>query len=173
MINPSFIWILNDLVNKYFQDEHTFYVLAVSPCDQILWSQNKLNFENISSSLTMDINWIFSSHSDAWKSKLNPCAPSWEPPPLGWVKFNFDATITPITSFLSTICHYSNGSLLLVKSKWDLFAEAKMAVLVVSTAANLDLIHAIFESDAKTIIDLIKSPSSTPLQDIMAVIVDI
>lgn len=42
MINPSFIWILNDLVNKYFQDEHTFYVLAVSPCDQILWSQNKL-----------------------------------------------------------------------------------------------------------------------------------
>lgn len=121
----------------------------------------------------MDINWIFSSHSDAWKSKLNPCAPSWEPPPLGWVKFNFDATITPITSFLSTICHYSNGSLLLVKSKCDLFAEAKMAVLVVSTAANLDLIHAIFESDAKTIIDLIKSPSSTPLQDIMAVIADI
>lgn len=48
-----------------------------------------------------------------------------------------------------------------------------MAVLVVSTVANFDLIHAIFESDAKTIIDLIKSPSSTPLQDIMAVIADI
>jgi len=43
------------LVNKYFQDKHTFYLLVVITCDRILWSRNKLNFENISSSLAMDI----------------------------------------------------------------------------------------------------------------------
>uniref|UniRef100_A0A7N2N6R9 Uncharacterized protein n=1 Tax=Quercus lobata TaxID=97700 RepID=A0A7N2N6R9_QUELO len=48
----------------------------------------------------MDINQAFTSHLDAWKSKLNPHAPTWEPPPLGWVKFNFDAAIASTTSSL-------------------------------------------------------------------------
>ena len=45
----------------------------------------------------MEINQAFTSHLDAWKSKLNPHAPTWEPPPSGWVKFNFDAAIAPTT----------------------------------------------------------------------------
>ena len=127
--------------------------------------------------IVVDINRTFSTHSYAWKLKLQPTTSSWEPP-LGWVKFNFDAAITPSASFPSIVCRDSNGHIILVFTAKESVsspaqAEAKAALLAVSSTTNLQLPSVIFKGDAKIVIDSIKAPSSTPFWDVRSIISDI
>ena len=168
-------------LNLNNEDAHAFSLLAAIACDRIWWSCNKLVFEGSSSNpidITSDINRTFISHSVAWKAKLASPSSPWVPPPPGWVKFNFDVAITPSASFLAIVGRDSSGHIISVSisrecSSSSAWAEAKAALLAVSSASSRGFSSVIFEGDAKLVIDSINCPSSTPSWSFRAFISDI
>ncbi|XP_075635372.1 uncharacterized protein LOC142607649 [Castanea sativa] len=176
ILNPSTHLGLNP------QDAHAFTLLAAIACDRIWWSRNKLVFDSSPPAspidVTADINRSFSAYSNAWKLKMQPTISAWEPPPPGWVKFNFDVAITLSASFPSAIFRDSNRHFISIFTAKEsisslAWAKAKAALLAVSSAANLQLPSIIFEGDAKIVIDSIKAPSSTPFWDLRLIISNI
>ncbi|KAF3953185.1 hypothetical protein CMV_021349 [Castanea mollissima] len=127
-------------------DAHTFTLLAAITCDRIWWSHNKLVFDSSPPAslidIVADINRSFSVHSNAWKLKMQPTIFAWEPPPPGWVKFNFDVVITPSASSPSVVCRDSNGHIISVFTAKEsvsspAWVKAKATFLVVPSATNL------------------------------------
>ena len=148
ILNPSTHLDLNP------QDAYTFTLLAAITYDRIWWSRNKLVFDSSPPTspidIAVDINKTFFAYSNAWKLKLQPTTSSWEPPPPpGQVKFNFDAAITVSASFPFAVCHDSNGqiiSIFIAKEPVSspAWAEAKVVLLALSSAANLELPFVVF-----------------------------
>ena len=113
IIDPSPHLSLNN------EEAHAFSRLAAIACDRIWWNCNKLVFEGSPSNpidITFGINRAFISHSAAWKAKLAPPFTPWVPPPLGWVKLNFDVVITPSTSFLAIVGRDSSGHVISIST---------------------------------------------------------
>ena len=90
---------------------------------------------------------------------------SMAPPPTGWIKFNFDATIIPNATFISVVGHDPNVMIISVctakePSQSSIWGEAKAALLAMSTTINLGYKFVIFEGDAKVVIESIVCSSS-------------
>nr|XP_023875554.1 uncharacterized protein LOC111988030 [Quercus suber] len=159
----------------------SFSLLAAITCDCIWWSRNKLIFEDLSNPpnwLAADINKSFKSHFEAWLSIYPSTASQWQPPPTGWIKFNFDAAIQPNATFISIVGHDPNGMIISVcttkePSQSLVWGEAKAALLAISTTINLGYKFVIFEGNAKVVIDSIVCSSSDPPWEISSIISDI
>ena len=76
--------------------------------------------------LSIQINKVFIQHKQAWQLILGEKenSPSWKPPPLGWIKCNFDATVKPDKVVLVVVCRNSNGSLVVAQSQEECPGES-------------------------------------------------
>ena len=129
--------------------------------------------------LSIQINKVFIQHKQAWQSifgeKEN--SPSWKPPPLGWIKCNFDAAVKPDKVVLTMVCRDSNGSIIAAQSQEEclgesLWAESKVALLATSLACKEGFARVVLEGDAQSVIKAIINPSTTPHWSINAIIED-
>ena len=137
--------------------EFTLFVVVL--CDQIWKNRNQTMWGNQlvdSSKLSIQINNVFIQHKQAWQSILGEKenSPSWKPPPLEWIKCNFDAALKPDKVVLAVVCRDSNGSIVVAQSVW----LVKKVVL---------------EGNAQSMIKAIPNPSTTPYWSINAIIEDI
>nr|XP_023888299.1 uncharacterized protein LOC112000408 [Quercus suber] len=161
--------------------EFTLFVAVL--CDQIWKNRNQTVWGNQpidSIKLSLQINKVFIQHKQAWQSilgeKENP--PSWKPPPLGWIKCNFDAVVKLDKVVLVVVCRDSNGSIVAVESQEEcpgepLWAESKAALLAATLARREGFARVVLEGDAQSVIKAILKPSTTPHWSIKAIIEDI
>jgi hypothetical protein len=77
-------------------DQHKFQIFAAVACD-ILWFYRNKAFHNGTSFdtrfVSMHINKISLEHFQAWHSSFQILKEKWNPPPLNWIKINFDTDI--------------------------------------------------------------------------------
>ena len=100
------------------------------------------------------------------------------PPPHDWIKFNFDAIITPHASFISVVGRDPNVQIISVYTAKDppqspAWGEAKAILLAISTTLNLGCKFVIYKSDAKIVIDSITCSLADPPWEILSIITDI
>ena len=90
-----------------------FTLFAAVLCDQIwrnrnqtVWGSQPVDLIKLS----IQINKVFIQHKQAWQSIVGEKenSPSWKPPPLGWIKCNFDAAVKPNKVVLAMVCKDSN-----------------------------------------------------------------
>ena len=138
--------IINPLEKLKIQGKEAreFSLFAAVHCDQVWKNRNQTVWGNQpvdSIKLSIQINKVFIQHKQAWQSILGEKenSPSWKPPPLGWIKCNFDAAVKPDKVVLAVVCGDSNGSIVAAESQEEcpgepLWAESKAALLAASLA---------------------------------------
>ena len=119
-------------------------------------------------------------HKQAWQSILEEKenSPLWKPPPLGWIKCNFDAAVKPNKVVLAVVCRDSNRSIVAAHSEEEcpgepLWVESKATLIVASLAYKEGFARVVIEGDAQFVIKAIINPSTTPYWSINTIIEDI
>ena len=123
IINPR------EMLKIQGKEAKEFTLFAVVLCDQIWKNRNQTMWGNQlvdSSKLSIQINKVFIQHKQAWQSILGEKenSPSWKPPPLGWIKCNFDAALKPDKVVLAVVCKDSNGSIVVAQSQEEYPSES-------------------------------------------------
>ena len=121
-----------------------FSLFAAVLCDQIWMNRNKAVWGNQSVDsvkLFNQVNKVFIQHKQAWQLNLEKKENSspWKPPPLGWIKCNFDAALKPDKVVLAVVCRDSSGSIIAAQTQEEcpgepIWAESKAALLVARLA---------------------------------------
>lgn len=96
-------------------------------------------------------------------------------PPLGWIKYSFDATVKPDKVVLAVVCRDSNGSIIVAQTQEEcpsepLWAEAKVALLAARLARREGFDRVVLEGDAQAVIKAILNLSATPHWSISAIL---
>jgi hypothetical protein len=99
-------------------------------------------------------------HLKAWeeKSVTGFRESNWKPPPIGWLKFNFDAAIHPNKITVAVCCRNDIREILHACSKSlpasdPAWGKTHAALLAISTAQNMGSKFVLFEGDAINIIE--------------------
>ena len=177
IINPI------EMLHVQGKEAKDFTLFAIVLCDQICMNRNQTVWGNKlvdSIKLSIQINKVFIQHKQAWQSIIGEKenSPSWKPPPLGWIKFNFDAAVKLDKVVLAMVCRDNSGSIVAAESQEEcpgepLWAESKAALLVASLARREGFDRVVLEGDAQLVIKAILNPSTTPHWSINAIIEDI
>jgi hypothetical protein len=101
----------------------------------------------------------------------------WQPPPIGWLKFNFDAAIRHDKVTAATCCQTDSGDLFFACSKIlpvgdSLWGEAQAALLAISSAQDMGCKYALFEGDALSIVEAFSRKSEDTDWNIRGIIDD-
>ena len=160
-----------------------FTLFAAVLYDQVWMNRNQSVWGNQpvdSIKLSIQINKVFFQHKQAWQSIIGEKenSPSWKPPPLGWIKCNFDAAVKLDKVVLAAVCRDSSGSIVVAESHEEcpgdpLWAESKATLLAASLAHKEGFDRVVLEGDAQSVIKAILNPSTTPHWSINAIIEDI
>ena len=160
-----------------------FTLFAAVLCDQVWMNRNQSVWGNQpidSIKLSIQINKVFIQHKQAWQSIIGEKenSPSWKPPPLGWIKCNFDAAVKLDKVVLVVVCRDSSRSIVAAESHEEcpsdpLWAESKATLLVASLARKEGFDRVVLEGDAQSVIKAILNPSTSPHWSINAIIEDI
>jgi hypothetical protein len=115
----------------------------------------------------------------AWTEVLTPGIRKtiWQPPPIGWLKFNFDAAIRHDKVTAATCCRTDSGDLLFICSKillvgHSLWGEAQAALLAISSAQDMGCKYVLFEGDALSIVEAFSRKSEDTDWNIRGIIDD-
>ncbi|XP_075663417.1 uncharacterized protein LOC142633008 [Castanea sativa] len=162
----------SELLKIQGKEAKEFTLFAAILCDQIWKNKNQTVWGNQpakSIKLPVRINKVFTQHKQAWQSILEEKenSPSWKPPPLRWIKCNFDTAVKPDKVVLTVVCRDSNGSIVATQSQEkclgkSLWVDSKVALLVVSSAHKEGFAKAVLEGDAQSVIKAIMNPFTTP-----------
>ncbi len=131
-------------------------------CNHSLWQNlvvqkpNHLYQENSRPSWNcVHIAKSYFEHLKAWTEVSTPGIHKtiWQPPPIGWLKFNFDAAIHHDKVTAATCCRTDSGDLLFACSKIlptgdSLWGGAQAALLAISSARDMGCKYVLFEGDA-------------------------
>ena len=160
-----------------------FSLFAAVFCDQIWMNRNQTMWRNQpvdSIKFSIQINKVFIQHKQAWQSIIGEKenSPSWKPPPLGWIKCNFEAAVKLDKVVLAVVCRDSSGSIIATESQEEcpgepLWVESKAALLAASLARKEGFDKVVLEGDAQSVIKAILNSSTTPHWSINAIIEDI
>ena len=128
-------------------DHHNFQVFAFMACDILWFYRNKAFHDGVSfdaCSVFTHINKIFLEHFQARHSLSPVLVEKWIPPPLSWVKINFDIAIQDSFSAQAVVCHNSEGQIIhmifqVSPSCSPNVGEALTTQLVISLVATLVL----------------------------------
>ena len=118
-------------------------------------------------------------HLKAWEEKFVAGfrESNWKPPPIGWLKFNFDVAIRPNKITIAVCCRNDIGEILYACSKSlpasdPAWGEAQVALLAISTAQNMGGKFFLFEGDAINIIEAFSKNSTDSEWQIRGIIKD-
>jgi hypothetical protein len=136
--------------------------------DNIWLARNKLMHKGTKldpKSVLKLINNSVSHHIAAWKSNTD-CVDDWSPPPMGYLKANFDVAIRPQFAVAAAILRDHNGEILAACSQRlphmdSNQGEAKAALLAVQLAFNSGPLPLILEGDSLITILAINFPHLT------------
>ena len=149
-----------------------FQLYASIVCDKIWMQRNKARMgEDIGSvvDLVRTIQRSFIEQKATWDEvhgkKLKLFGSSWIPPPVGWVKLNFDAAIRENKTTVAVVGRDNHGRVVLawtdiLEPGSPLWGEAKAAYAVVNKAVEAGLKRVIIEGDAWNAIDPLKDKKS-------------
>jgi hypothetical protein len=137
-------------------------------CDILWFYRNKAFHDGVSfnaRSVSPHINKISLEHFQAWHSLSFVLVEKWIPPPLNWVKINFDIVIRDSFSAQAAVCHNSEGQILHmishISSCSPNMGKALAAQLAISLASSLFLDCLILEGDSEVVLQALKHPNST------------
>ena len=90
--------------------------------------------------------------------------PNWKPPPIGWLKFNFDAAIHPNKITIAVCCINDIREILHTCSKSlpadPAWGKTHATLLAISTVQNMRSKFVLFEGDAINIIEAFSKNSA-------------
>ena len=104
------------------EEAEDFQLYAAILCDQIWMTRNKARLEGIKTSLkkvARQVNKSYEEHKNAWRNQSTkpPKDSSWTPPPLNWIKLNFDTAIREDKSSVAVVARDQRGNLLAAWTK--------------------------------------------------------
>ena len=110
------------------------------------------------------MNKTYEEHKNAWRNQLTkpPKDSSWTPPPLNWIKLNFDAAIREDKASVAVVAKDQKGKLIgawteLLEQTEPLLGEAKVAWLAIKKATDKGFKRIILEGDALNVIEPFKN----------------
>jgi hypothetical protein len=123
------------------------------------------------------VNKISLEHFQAWHSSSQVPLEKWAPPPLSWVKINFDTTIRDSFSSQAVVYRDSRGQVLHMSSQISPpcspnVGEAQAAQLACSIASSLSYDKFILKGDSQVVVHALKNPNSIRDWRISFVILD-
>jgi hypothetical protein len=148
-------------------DQHKFQIFAVVACD-ILWSYRNKAFHDGASfdaqSMSVHINKISIEHFQAWHSSSQILEEKWTPPPLNWVKINFDTAIRDSFSAQAEVCRNDKGHIIHATSQISqscslIEGEVMADQLVISLANSLHINRFILEGDYELVVQTLQNPN--------------
>ena len=165
------------------EEAKDFQLYAAILCDQIWMTSNKARLEGIKTSPEMvarQVTKTYEKHKNAWRnqSTKSPKDSSWTPPPLNWIKLNFDVAIREDKASVAVVARDQRGKLIgawteqLEQTK-PLLGEAKATWLAIKKAADEGFKRIILEGDALNVIEPLKNKAVIPHWRIKAVLEDI
>lgn len=109
-----------------------------------------------------NVNRITCEHFNAWAQKSIPTE-KWKPPPVSWVKINFDVVIRNSHSAQAVVYRNHHGHIIQMMSEINPpcspnLREAIVAMLAIKLAFSLNLHKVIIEGDSQTIISAMIQP---------------
>jgi hypothetical protein len=148
-------------------DHHKFQIFAIVACD-ILWFYRNKSFHDGASfnarSMSVHINKISLEHFQAWHSSSRILEEKRTPPPLNWVKINFDTTTRDSFSAQAAVCHNDKGNIIhtisqISQSYSPNEGEAMAAQLAISLANSLHIDRFILEGDFELVVQALQNPN--------------
>ena len=165
------------------EEAEDFQLYAAILCDQIWMTRNKARLEGIKTSLkkvARQVNKSYEEHKNAWRNQSTkpPKDSFWTPPPLNWIKLNFDAAIREDKSLVVVVARDQRGNLRAAWTEWldqtePLLGEAKVIWLAIKKAVDEGFKRIILEGDALNVIEPLKNKVVVSHQRIKAVLEDI
>ena len=152
-------------------ESHHFQLYASTVCDRIWMQRNKVRLdEDIGSvvDLAKKIQSSFNEQKATWEEvhgeKLELNESSWNPPPAGWVKLNFDVAIRENKTSVAVVGRDNHGRIVLA---WTdildlgspLWGEAKAEYVAINQAVKVGLKRVIIEGDTWNVIAPLKTKS--------------
>jgi hypothetical protein len=144
------------------EDEQKFILFATILFDRISWCRNQIIFNKKIPDPRKTASYNTKSyfeHLKAWTEVSTPGLRKtiWQPPPIGWLKFNFDAAIRHDKITAATCCRTDSGDLLFACSKIlpagdSLWGEAQ-TVLAISSTRDMGCKYVLFEGNALNIVE--------------------
>ena len=154
------------------EEAKDFQLYAAILCDQIWMTMNKARLEGIKTSPEMvarQVNKTYEEHKNAWRnqSTKSPKDSSWTPPPLNWIKLNFDAAIREGKASMALVARDQRGKLI---GAWteqldqieSVLGEAKASWLAIKKAADEGFKRIILEGDVLNVIESLKNKAVVP-----------
>ena len=99
------------------EEAKDFQLYAEILCDQIWMTRNKARLEGIKTSLkkvARQVNKTYEKHKNVWRNQLTkpPKDSSQTPPPLNWIKLNFNAAIREDKASMAMVARDQKGKLI-------------------------------------------------------------
>ena len=150
------------------EDQHEFQIFTVVACDILWFYRNKALHDNVlfdARSVLAHSNKISLKHFLAWRSSAMVTVEKWSPPPLNWVKINFDTAIRDSFSTQAVECRDSLGRVLHLSSQIGPpcspnVGEAHAALLACFVASSISFNKYILEGDSEVVVHALKNPNS-------------
>ncbi|KAL5574163.1 hypothetical protein UlMin_023760 [Ulmus minor] len=150
------------------ENRNIFLFVSVS-FDQVWKCRNSVTHGGSLQDNALLVESIFKSYHSVLASvsrcKL-PCASHWSPPPEGWIKINFDASLLGSRASIACVARNSEGSIIdwsckRISATFPLLAEALAAELAIDLACHANWHSILLEGDSKTVLDSLSSRSSS------------
>nr|XP_023917825.1 uncharacterized protein LOC112029377 [Quercus suber] len=165
------------------EEAKDFQLYAAILCDQIWLTMNKARMEGIKNNpeqVARQVYKTYEEHKNAWRNQSNkpPKDSIWSPPPLNWIKINFDVAIKEDKASVAAVARDQRGKFIAAWTEQleqiePLLGEAKAAWLAINKAAEEGFKRIILEGDALNIIGPLKNKAVGSHWRIKAVLEDI
>jgi hypothetical protein len=146
------------------EDVNNFQLFTAITLDNIWRARNILIHEGVApvfSRIAFQISSSLEQHLTAWRALVSPSL--WFPPPLGWLKGNFDVAVRGNFSVAAGVISDASGNIIMavthkLSSSDALAGEAFAALLTSHMAASLTSDKFCIEGDALLVVSAINNP---------------